>query len=272
MKINTSFLNIFEQIIKNDYNNSYRTRKRDEIIYFKEILKLTYSTPYWSRYYAPISGKLLNKKHNEYIKRGYYEKLYTTVLNKYIDISSYYRFKFISTDTCFIPNKYCSNLNRNKFYKSKKGLKLSSITDANGIPLSLIINNGNIYDSKIFIKTYNSMKVSTSANKYKHSNKHKQYFLADKGYSTNQIDSFLIDKGYSTIIPQNKRNIKDPSKIIKLTDKQKKLYKKRIVIENSFSWIKQFVKLTGVYEKSMKNYLNITYLAVSYIIHRRFLQ
>ena len=269
MKIKNSFVEIFEEIIKDDYKNDYRSRKRNESEYFKEIIKVIYSSPYWSRYNSHISNKLLNKKHNEYIKKGYYKKIYEVILKNYIKLSKYSRFKHISTDTCFIPNKYCSGLMRNKFYKSKKGLKISSINDANGIPLSIIVVNGNVNDAKILKNTYERSVIKTNPQKYKNSNRHKQHFLADKGYDSKNNRKYLKEKGFNTIIPYNTRNTKDPKKINKLTDKEKQIYKKRIVVENYYSWIKQFSKINFVYESNMTNFLNLVYLASAVIISNR---
>lgn len=57
--------------------DNYKSRKRNEIDYLTEILKNIHTISYWSRYIDSrnikdgdnkISGKLLNKKHIEYIK------------------------------------------------------------------------------------------------------------------------------------------------------------------------------------------------------------
>ena len=50
-------------------------------------------------------------------------------------------------------------------------------------------------------------------------------------------------------IPFNKRNTKDKNKIKMLTDEEKKLYKSRINIENTFLKIKKNRRLEIVYEK-----------------------
>lgn len=269
MKLQKSFLEIFEKILSRFYDDSYKTRKRKEIEYIKEIINLLYSCPCWSRYNGKIDGKYLNKKHLEYINKGIYNEFYKVILTKYIKVNKYDIFKFISTDTCFIYNKYCKKLSRNKYYKSKRGLKISAIVDATGIPLSLIIKNGNINDCKLFEDTYNNLIIDTNATKYKNSNRHKQYFLADKGYDTKHIKYILRKKGYIYIVPQNKRNIKNKSKIKKLTKKHKNIYKKRIIVENYFSWIKQFSKLTSAYESCMNNYLMLVKLASTVIMFNR---
>ena len=124
MKISKDIIDIFEEIIKNDYDNTHPTRIRPEIEYFKGILNLLNNSLYWSRYNHNISGKLLNNKHHEYIRKGYYNKLVKTIIEMYINTQDYYIFKFLSTDTSFIPNKYCTKVGRNKFYRNKKRIKI----------------------------------------------------------------------------------------------------------------------------------------------------
>lgn len=269
MRINKSFLNIAELILNKYYNNSYRTRKHNEIYYFENILKLLYSCPYWSRYNGTISGLYLNKKHNEYTKKGIYDEIFDTILNIYHNTKKYETYRHILTDTCFIPNKYGYGLKRNACYKWKKGLKISVITDAHGIPLSITANNANIHDSKIYLDTYANMKINTHADKYKHSNRHKQYFLADIGYDSNKIKKLMSKDGYTCIIPQNIRNTKNKNKIRKINKHHKQIYKKRITVENYFSWIKQYPKLTSVYETTVTNFLSIVQIVSAYILFKR---
>ena len=271
MKISKDIIDIFEEIIKNDYDNTHPTRIRPEIEYFKGILNLLNNSLYWSRYNHNISGKLLNNKHHEYIRKGYYNKLVKTIIEMYINTQDYYIFKFLSTDTSFIPNKYCTKVGRNKFYRNKKGLKLSNIVDVNGVSLSFFITEGNVNDAKIFMDTYKNMKVDTHANKYKSSNRHKQYMLADKGYDTKEIRKFITKNGYTPIIDYNKRNTKDKLKLNKLSANDIQKYNKRIKVENSYAHLKLIPKIDKCIEKTQLSYLYIVELIHSIYVFNRFL-
>ena len=70
---------------------------------------------------------------------------------------------------------------------------------------------------------------------YKNSPEHKQYFLCDLGYDLVEIDKTLRTYGYEPIILQNKRNLKDPAKIRKLTEEQKRELLLKIHIHDSNS-------------------------------------
>jgi len=65
--------------------------------------------------------------------------------------------------------------------------------------------------------------------------------------------------------PYNRRNNKGSFKSA-FDDKQKKIYKKRIVVENYFAWLKQYPKLNQMNEKNIDSYENIVKLISSYKI------
>ena len=58
-------------------------------------------------------------------------------------------------------------------------------------------------------------------------------FLLDSAYDS--LRKKINESGFMAIIPQNKRNTKDENKIIHLTEKEKKYYKNRTIVENSNS-------------------------------------
>ena len=110
------------------------------------------------------------------------------------------------------------------------------------------------------------MFIKTNSKLYRNRPERKQYFLCDSGYDSVEIDKTLRNDGYEPIILQNKRNIKDPAKIRKLTEKQKKIYKKRTVVENSYSWLKQYPKMNCMYEKRVCNFKGLALFAYSDIL------
>jgi hypothetical protein len=60
--------------------------------------------------------------------------------------------------------------------------------------------------------------------------------------------------------------------IRKLNNKQKKIYKKRTIVENYHSWIKKFVKIKSLNEKKISSYRGLLLLGISIIINRRILK
>jgi hypothetical protein len=51
--------------------------------------------------------------------------------------------------------------------------------------------------------------------------------LGDFAHDTREIRDILKQKGLRAIIPQNIKNIKGKNKIIKFTNKEEKIYKKK---------------------------------------------
>ena len=60
-----------------------------------------------------------------------------------------------------------------------------------------------------------------------------------KGYDSKKNHNFLITKGYIPLIVQNKRNIKNKCLLRTFNKKQKKIYKRRHIVENYHSWLKK---------------------------------
>ena len=158
--------------IKDHFN-----RKYSEEIYVNEIVNVLRSSCYWRRYTGVICGRILNNKHNIYVKNGLYKEFYKRMLDKYLQKNRTSKLKYQSIDSSFIQNKFgTGKIGRNKYYKNKKGIKLSSIVDVNGIPLSIFVDSGNIHDAKLFNPTCANMLIVTNSRKYKNHNRYKQYF------------------------------------------------------------------------------------------------
>jgi transposase len=106
-------------------------------------------------------------------------------------------------------------------------MKLSLITNEKGIPLNIDLFKGNLNDINIFNKQLDKLDIKLFNNK-------STIFMADAGYDSIKLRKRLNDTFYKLIIPFNKRNTKDVNKIKTLTNEEKKLYKSRIAIENTF--------------------------------------
>ena len=260
--------------VKNEkYRRNVKYSIKDYVIGIIDVIKHNIS---WNSYNGYINGNTLRKKHNEWCKLGIYEYAYKKTLNKYINnVSSVKEFKYQSIDSTFIEDingsKYATY---NKVYKrrkgeSSKGIKITSLVTTNGIPISININPGNKYDSKILSETINEKIINTDTIKYKNNNRYKQYLLGDSGYDSNKNAQLLKKKGYTPIIIQNKRNIKNKKLLRILNVTQKKIYKKRNKIENYHSWIKKFPKIKSLYERNIEYYKGLLFVGLLIIINRR---
>jgi transposase len=66
---------------------------------------------------------------------------------------------------------------------------------------------------------------------------------------------------YRPLIVQNKRNIKDRKKLKTLTNYEKKIYKKRLVIEKTFNNIKMNKRLCMRYDSKIESFIGFIYLS-----------
>lgn len=161
-------------------------------------------------------------------------------------------------DSTFVMNKYGRNkIARNKFYKNKNCNKISIITDIDGIPLSVLVNSGNVHDLSFIQKHVNDLIVINRKR-----NNNNVILLADKGYESKKVRDTIITNGYTLMIPK-----KSNMKVVYPFNKQ--LYKNRIHVEHSFQKFKTFRRIGNRYDNKFKNYLSFVYLATSIIIHKK---
>jgi transposase len=273
---NEKFIDLFASLISKSTNNNPKNNSKNtkysSLQYAQCIINVLSGSSSWRSFDGLINGRVLNNKHNQLIKVGVYDKLFDECHKIYFSNNLSKEVKYQSIDTTFISNKGCCDkiVTRNKYYKNKKGIKISTIVSTSGIPLGKpLLVSGTIHDSKTVNDTLDRSQLNMNTYKNRNSNRHKQIFLADKGYSSNVIEKTLRKKGYKVLIPQNRRNIKNKKLIKNMTCKDVKVYKKRIIVENFFSWIKRYPKINCVYEKTIRSYEALLLLAVSKIMFNR---
>ncbi len=144
------------------------------------------------------------------------------------------KLKYLSLDTSCIKNEYSKDSNFG-YIKKKRTSKLSLIVDSKGVPLSAHLDKGSISDQELLIKNLEDVFVDLVY--INPNNKSKRYMLADKIYDTKNVRSKIVDLNIKPIIASNKKNTKDQEKLKKkqLTNHEKLIYKKRIIVENTFS-------------------------------------
>ncbi|MBW4019487.1 IS5 family transposase [Moraxella osloensis] len=127
--------------------------------------------------------------------------------------------------------------------------KIHLCVDSHGNPLDFKVTGGNVHDSQV---ANDLIEVIQEA----------QYFIADKGYDSQEIRDKAIEHGMKAIIPKRK-NAKQPN-----PDFDSYLYKLRHLVENAFARLKQFRSIATRYEKLARNFKSMLYLACS-IIHSK---
>ena len=260
--------------LKKHKNLAYaRNVKYTTMDFINGIFDVLDNGTYWRRYKGTVPGKYLNAKHNEYCNMGVYDCMYYIILQIYFNDSKYEKLKHQSIDSTFIRNLYgIEMIQRNPHHKNKNGIKVSSINDTNGVPISYAIGKGATNDSKIAKIQINHSFVELNTNKVKNNNRYKQNMYADAQYDSQELIKILRQKGYKPRTDVNIRNTKNKYKLKQLELRKREYNKarnKRAIIEISYSWIHKYPKLNRFVEKSIKSYVGLLLLASSKIVIKK---
>jgi transposase len=253
----------FMKLKEKDKDMSYvHNKKHSHKLYLIEIIKCLKNNMYWSMHEGTICHGTLRNKHSYYVKNNIYYEFYKYILNKYRKAPKILK---LSIDSTFISNKQCPGLKNMPKYSNKKGVKIHTIVDNFGVPLSLLITKGNVNDSVTFNELYNNLLPTTNTTR--------KYFLGDKGYDSINIRNKLKNDNYVVLIDANKRNKIDSTRVLnnkKLIKKYKHIYKKRIKVENFFSWLKQFTRMNHMCDRSLEILNGSVHIISTFITFRKY--
>lgn len=252
-----SFKEVLRKTIINDANigrfytsNFLHTKYKlsdiiDDIFY---VLKTGIS---WRSLRSHINWQSVYFHFKRFVTNNIFKKFYLSLRSQYFSNN---KTEVQIIDSTFIANKYGKNVvARNIFFKNKNCNKISFLTDLKGVPLSVLVNSGNIHDSKFINEHMNDIFIIN-----KNFNK-SNILLADKAYEGKNIRTSLKTFNYKLFVPAKKNSkIKYPF--------NKKLYKKRIIIEHSFQKLKVFRRIQLRYDSDIETYLSFLYLATSFLI------
>ena len=230
------------------YKKSLDTRGKKNIILYKEIIKIFLTrletNLTWNRL-STIYNISKSHIHNIFYKwtsYGVFKNAYDTFLKKY---KIYINNEEAYIDTTTILNKYgyINTTGYNSFESKKhKCNKLSIISSANGIPLGIKLDGGNIHDIKLLIETLPK----------------KTFFkvlYADKGYNSIKLKKrLLITRKIKLIYPYKKNQID----INTIEDSHG--LKNRMRVEHVNNFLKQNKALNTRYEKDISNFESLVYL------------
>lgn len=238
--------------------------------YLRGILEIFEKFTYWRSYEGLIKWKTLNDKYNTWCKLNIFETIHKQLLNKYLKKNKTKKLKCQSIDSTSIANKQgCKLVAHNGFTGRKRYIKVSALTDINGVPLAIHLFPGNKNDVNSIENTIAALPIDLETEKHQNNNRYKQYLLADSGYCSKANRLSLRKKGYNPLIWYNKRGAKKVPKQYKFNRKQVMIYKNRKLIESSFSWLKKFPKVNCLYEKRSSSFHGFLLLAACYIINNK---
>lgn len=156
--INNLIVNSIYSNIKKNYKSlyqSYQFKTKNQKYKLKFILEacvyfISISCSFKNFNFNNLNNNTFYKNYMKLNKFKIFESTYKLLLKKYLSKSKN-KIKQIYTDTSTFYNKYnIDKVERNKYFKNKKVMKLSLITTDEGIPLNIDLYKGNLNDVNIF--------------------------------------------------------------------------------------------------------------------------
>ncbi len=118
------------------------------------------------------------------------------------------------------------------------------MTDANGLPLSLVVAGANTHDIKLVADTLDALQTGRPGRRL--------HLCMDKGYEAEWLEACLKNRRYEPHIQSRK----EESEAIKSTD----FKAHRWVVERTHSWMNRFRRVLTLWEKKVENYVAMLYL------------
>ncbi len=246
------------------FNFSYHTQKYKLTDILNDVIYVMKTGISYRNLRSNIKWTTVYKAFRKLERYKVFQYSYKELFSKYLrrgGISK--KLRYISTDTTFIMNKNGkSKIGLNKYYYKKKGNKVSIIVDSNGRIIDMKIFKGGKNDGKILEE---HLKNGTIIDNH-HYDDIKKYFLCDAGYDAKEIHIKLKQMGYMPIIAQNKRGIRNKQLIRRMSKKDRKIYHKRMKVENVINRLKQMRRINQRYDGLVSTYESYVYLGMTYIL------
>jgi len=149
------------------------------------------------------------------------------------------------------PREDAENMEENALGRSQGGYstKIHVLTDLRGLLLAVTATPGQSHESKEFEKLMTAGPLSL----YRKSKRPKA-IAGDKGYSASAIRNWIQDRGMEDVIPTRTNEQRNPRF-------NKRLYKKRNIVERVIGRIKEFRRIATRYDKIVDNYLAMIKIA-----------
>lgn len=131
------------------------------------------------------------------------------------------------------------------------------LTDAKGIPLSIVVDGANRHDVKLLPSTLENIK----AKRPKPTKKKKQNMCLDKAYDSDEVRELLQEFGFTVHIRARGEEAKEIKK--KAGHKAR-----RWVVERTHSWLNRFRRILVRWEKKAESYIAMLHFACAIITWR----
>ncbi len=136
------------------------------------------------------------------------------------------------------------------------GTKRSVLTEARGVPVSIVLSGANTHDVKLLEQTLDAVEVERPA-----AQDVPQHLCADAGYVGANAERQIREHHYTPHVRSRGQESEEKSR-------HPGAKARRWVVEVSHSWLNRFRKLLVRYEKKARNYHALAMLAAAIIAFR----
>ena len=141
--------------------------------------------------------------------------------------------------------------------RGKRGVKRSLLTEAQGLPVGVVVDGANRHDMKLVRPTLDSVVIARPEPTLEQP----QGMCLDKGYDFDEVRRTLEEFGFTAHI----RSRGEEAKAIK----QEAGFKaRRWVVERTHGWLNRFRRILVRWDKSPQNYIAFLHFACALIAFR----
>lgn len=249
-------LNMYLNSISNK-NNVGRPNKMDNKHYIDNILHVLKTGIQWKEinstlHYTTYHKKFINWSNNKVFQNVFYILIKLLKLKNKINEQV---IKDLYIDSTMIKNnRGIDLLGPNHYDRFRKGNKISIVVTNTGIPLGMTMNKSNVHDINLVEDNLDDITIKIVNSR----------LGGDKGYNSSKLKNNLKVKNISLVYYPKKN-----SNII-LSNEDKIFLKRRYIVENTFSWLKNNKRLSNRYDANSNNFIQFWYLGFIKLITNRY--
>lgn len=211
------------------------------------IFKVLRTGMQWREVEAPVAYTTIFRRFQAWTSAHVFQRAYARALRSYrrLHPPQYY-----CVDSSYTKNRFGqAGVGRNHTDRGRKALKLSIVTDHNGVSYGARTDPGNRPDVTLLSATLDAMLLNTD----------RVPLYADRGYDSRRNRRVCVDAGLADRIFRRR------------TMTVRRTNARRIVVEHAFAWLNRFRRLLLLYEQSPSVYLSFVFLALGHHLSNRFL-
>ena len=199
----------------------------------------------WRELPSRVHCTTVLRRFHRWREQGVFQEAYTQVLATYRKLSPSTRY---CVDSTYVKNRYGrTGVGKNHTDRGRKALKLSVLTDGQGVVVGACCHPGNRPDVVLLEDTLQS--AFTQLDQVE--------LFADRGYDSRHNRQICRDAGLRDRIFRRR------TKTVRRTNA------KRIVVEHTFAWLHQYRRLLLFYEQTPPAYVSFVLLALGHLISKR---